>query len=58
MANEFLKYGYKINSSDQTWLEIKDLQLNQVLGSRFYRENDNIKFLDNTDIKQKVRIDK
>ena len=54
LANEFLKYG----SSDQTWLEIKDLQLNQVLGSRFYRENDNIKFLDNTDIKQKVRIDK
>lgn len=58
LANEFLKYGYKINSSDQTWLEINDLQLNQVLGSRFYRENDNIKFLDNTDIKQKVRIDK
>ena len=58
LANEFLKYGYKINSSDQTWLEIKDLQLNQVLGSRFYRENDNIKFLDNTDIKQKLRIDK
>ena len=62
LANEFLKYGYKINSSDQTWLEIKDLQLNQVLGSRFYHENDNIKFLDKLyyytklpDVKRKKR---
>ena len=58
LANEFLKYGYKINSSDQTWLEINELQLNQVLGSRFYRENDKIKFLNKEDTKENVRIDK
>lgn len=58
LANEFIKYGYKINSSDQTWLEIKNFQLNQALGSRFYCENNNIKFLNKTDIKQKVKIDK
>ncbi len=58
LANEFLKYGYKINSSDQTWLKIQNSELHQILGSRFYFENDKIKFLNKTDVKQKVKIDK
>ena len=58
LANEFLKYGYRINSSDQTWLKIKNYELYQVLGSRFYFENDKIKFLNKSYIKQEVRIDK
>lgn len=58
LGNEFLKYGYKINSMDQTWLEIKDLQMYQVLGSRFYCESGKIKFLDNLSSNKKVKIDK
>ena len=58
LANEFLKYGYKINSSDQTWLGIKDSELYQILGSRFYFENDKIRFLNKENIKQKIKINK
>lgn len=58
LANEFLKCGYKINSTDQTWLVRKSAQIYQVLGSRFYCENKEIKFLDKSNSKERVKIDK
>lgn len=58
LANEFLKYGYKINSTDQTWLKIENYELRLVLGSRFYFEDKKIKFIEEMDSKEKVKINK
>ena len=58
LANEFLKYGFTINSTDQTWLEICGNKLIQRLGSRFYMENNNIRFIDNKNSMKNIRIDK
>ena len=58
LANEFIKYGYRIHSSDQTWLKINKRKIKQVLGSRFYYEDSKIKFLNKKDVKEKIEIDK
>lgn len=53
-ADMLLKLGYKINSSDQTWLN----KTNMVLGSCFNKNNDKIDFIKEEDYRQNVEIEK
>ena len=58
LANEFQKYGFTINSTDQTWIEIKDGELRQKVGSRFYIENNEIKYINMDASNKNVKIEK
>ena len=58
LANEFSKNKFEINSTDQTWLKIQDGNLIQVLGSKFYIDNSDVRYLKDEDSKRNVKIDK
>lgn len=58
LAKEFIKYGYEINSTDQTWLKVVNGNLIQMLGSKFYIENERIKYIKNESVKKKIKINK
>lgn len=56
LANEFVKSGFIINSTDQTWLRFENNILEQVLGSRFYFEEGKVKYINKSDSLKKVNI--
>ncbi len=58
LSDEFEKEGYEINSTDQTWLEIRNNSIYQKLGSSFDIKNDNVLFLDKNKIKKEIKIER
>ncbi len=58
LAKEFVRNGYEINSTDQTWLKFKENNLYQKLGSIFDIENGKIKILEKKQYKKETKINK
>lgn len=58
LAEEFENGGYEINSSDQTWLKIKENKLYQKLGSRFDINNGRIRMLDEVKTNKVIEIER
>ena len=56
LAKTFEKNGYEVNSTDQTWLQIKDNALYQILGSRFGLKKENVELLENEKARRNVKI--
>ncbi|MBR0490477.1 MAG: hypothetical protein IJJ82_00320 [Clostridia bacterium] len=57
LAKTFEEKGYEINSTDQTWLQIKDNKLYQILGSRFGLNKENTELLDFYNSNKKIKIE-
>ena len=58
LAEEFKKNKYEINSTDQTWLEIKENNIYQKLGSRFYVKEEKVELLEKNKVSKSIKIEK
>ena len=58
LANEFKKNGYEINSTDQTWIEVRERNIYQKRGSKFDIKDGNVKLLEDIYISKSVQIKK
>lgn len=58
LAEEFKKNKYEINSTDQTWLEIKDNNIYQKLGSRFDVKDGKVELLEKNMVSKSIKINK
>ena len=58
LAREFQKNGYKINSTDQTWLYYEQNHIKLKRGSKFYMNNSDIFYIDDLDVMKNVEIRK
>lgn len=56
LANAFTEKGYEINSTDQTWLQVKDGELYQKIGSRFGLSKNSSELLDSEKSKKEIKI--
>ncbi|MCI8444365.1 MAG: hypothetical protein HFJ37_04295 [Clostridia bacterium] len=58
LAEEFIKYDYEMNSTDQTWLEIKNDGLYQKVGSIFDIKQGKIKMINTKNAFKNILITK
>lgn len=58
LAKEFVKNGYEVNSTDQTWLKMQGGILYQELGSVFDIDEGKIKLLERNASRKKIKIEK
>lgn len=54
LAIEATKYGYEVNSADQTWIKANEM----VLGSSFNKDKNGISFLDKKSVNKKIKLEK
>lgn len=57
LAKAFTEKGYEINSTDQTWLQVKNKKLYQKIGSRFGLSTDNNELLEYKKSNKHVKIE-